>query len=84
MEATLREEGLRSSWWSNGRGDRYAAHSHHYHKVLYCAHGSIRFEIAGTTFDLEPGDRLDIPPGTTHSAVVGAQGVRCVEAARGG
>ena len=32
---------------------------------------------------LSPGDRLDLPPGTLHSALVGQAGVACVEAARG-
>ena len=86
LETLLRDEGLRPSWWSNGPGDRYGAHSHPYNKVLYCARGSIRFEVSGTgkSFALTPGDRLDIPPGTSHSAVVGPEGVRCVEAAVAG
>jgi hypothetical protein len=84
LEGIFRDEGLRPSWWSNGPGDRYGAHSHRYHKVLYCARGSIRFDVtpSGDSFELGPGDRLDIPPGTSHSAVVGPQGVSCVEAAR--
>jgi quercetin dioxygenase-like cupin family protein len=50
--------------------------------VLFCAEGTIRFICAGEAIDLEPGDRLDIPPGVVHSAVVGPLGVQCVEAAR--
>jgi mannose-6-phosphate isomerase-like protein (cupin superfamily) len=84
LEAQFRTLGLSPSWWSNGPGDRYAPHAHPYHKVLFCAQGSIRFTISPSseTFDLAPGDRLDIPPGVTHSAVVGGHGVTCVEAAR--
>lgn len=83
LETIFRTERLSPSWWSNGPGDRYAAHSHTYHKVLYCARGSIRFtlEPTGEVIDLAPGDRLDLPPGTAHSAVVGPEGVTCVEAA---
>jgi mannose-6-phosphate isomerase-like protein (cupin superfamily) len=85
LESILRDEGLRPSWWSNGPGDGYGAHSHPNHKVLYCARGSIRFDLpaSGEGFELHPGDRLDIPPSTQHSAVVGPTGVRCVEGARG-
>lgn len=85
LDAILRKEGLSSRWWSNAPGDRYGAHSHSFHKVLYCARGSIRFDLAesGESFDLRPGDRLDIAAGTAHSAVVGAEGVTCVEASRG-
>ena len=84
LEAIIRAEELRPSWWSNGPGDRYSAHQHPYHKVLFCARGSIRFDLpdSGETFELGPGDRLDIPPGTQHSAVVGREGVACVEAAQ--
>ena len=42
LETIFREASLRPNWWSNGPGDRYGAHSHPYHKVLYCARGSIR------------------------------------------
>ena len=85
LEALIREEKLSPNWWSNGPGDRYAAHAHGYHKILYCVRGSIRFTIAGgESIDLAPGDRLDIPPGSAHAAEVGPQGVSCVEAARRG
>jgi mannose-6-phosphate isomerase-like protein (cupin superfamily) len=84
LESILRSDGLRPSWWTNGPGDRYGAHSHPYHKVLYCARGSIRFDLpdSGELFVLRPGDRLDVPPDTQHSALVGREGVTCVEAAR--
>src|SRR5579883_3131497 len=86
-EAAVREvfaaEGLQPHSWSNGPGDRYAAHAHPYHKVLFCLAGSIRFVLAdGMPLDLRPGDRLDLPPGTLHSAIVGPEGVRCIETAR--
>ncbi len=83
LEPLFRHEGLSPSWWSNAPGDRYGAHSHRYHKVLYCARGSIRFQLEdGRHFDLSPGDRLDVPPGATHSALVGPGGVTCIEAPR--
>lgn len=82
LDALLARGGLSPRWWSNGPGDRYGRHDHPYRKVLYCASGSIRFEVGANAFDLSPGDRLDIPPGTPHSAVVGREGVTCVEAYR--
>ena len=75
------EAGLSPSWWSNAPHDRYSPHSHPYHKVLYCARGGITFVVPDAgDFRLRPGDRLDIPPGTTHAAIVGPDGVTCVEA----
>lgn len=78
----LRAEGLDAGAWSNGPGDRYAAHDHGYDKVLVCDAGSIRFGLPGRgeAVDLAVGDRLDLPAGTTHDALVGPGGVTCLEA----
>jgi uncharacterized protein YjlB len=82
LEDRLRAEGLDPGAWSNGPGDRYAAHEHGYDKVLVCASGSIRFGLParGETAALAVGDRLDLPAGTAHDALVGPQGVTCLEA----
>ena len=77
----LRREARDAYEWSNGPGDRYSAHSHGYTKILYCTAGSIDFvmEPGRDVIHLEPGDRMELPAGTVHSAVVGARGVTCVE-----
>jgi uncharacterized protein YjlB len=79
-------DGLQPSEWSNGPADLYAEHAHSYHKVLYCVEGSIRFTLPGSGpgsgVDLRPGDRMELPAGTRHGALVGPHGCRCVEAAR--
>jgi quercetin dioxygenase-like cupin family protein len=77
-------EGLKPYSWSNGPGDIYQPHSHSYHKVLYCLSGSIVFRVlpAGVDYGLSPGDRLDLPPRTEHGAIVGREGVTCLEAAQ--
>lgn len=77
-----RNEGLRPISWSNGPGDRYAEHTHSYHKVLYCVRGSITFDVSGDKLSMKPGDRLELPPGTPHAAVVGPEGVTCYEGHR--
>jgi uncharacterized protein YjlB len=78
----LRDEGLDPSAWSNGPGDRYAPHDHGYDKVIAVERGSIRFglPLTGATIDLDTGDRLELPAGTTHDALVGPAGVTCQEA----
>jgi quercetin dioxygenase-like cupin family protein len=75
-------ERLSPQRWSNAPGDSYAPHQHPYHKVLYCLRGSIVFTLtdSGEAHELQPGDRLDIEPGTTHAAVAGPLGVTCIEA----
>jgi len=77
----LRAEGLDPGSWSNGPGDRYAAHDHPYDKVLVVARGSIVFGATPDgAFELAVGDRLELPAGTRHDAVVGPAGVTCLEA----
>ncbi len=86
----MQQEGLSPYTWSNGPGDSYAVHSHTYEKVLYCVRGSIRFVLPDhadtignmSAIDLAPGDCFILPAGVRHSALVGPQGVTCLEAAR--
>jgi quercetin dioxygenase-like cupin family protein len=82
LATRLRGAGLDPGAWSNGPGDRYAAHDHGYDKVLVCERGSIRFGLTdlGSAVELAVGDRLDLPAGTRHDAVVGPDGVTCLEA----
>jgi quercetin dioxygenase-like cupin family protein len=82
--AKLRTEASGCYTWSNGPDDRYAAHSHSYEKVLYCVDGSITFilESEGKQLELKPGDRMVVPTGTVHSAVVGPGGCTCIEGRR--
>jgi quercetin dioxygenase-like cupin family protein len=78
----LRSEGLDAGSWSSGPGDRYGAHDHAYDKVLVVASGSIGFGLPDLdrSVELHVGDRLDLPAGTRHDAVVGGSGVTCLEA----
>ena len=79
----FQSECLSPSEWGNGPGDTYDWHAHGYHKVLFCLSGSIVFHTKDDgNLELEPGDRLDVEPGTEHAATVGPEGVRCMEAAR--
>lgn len=82
IEARLAAEGLSPSAWANAPGDTYRRHRHRYHKVLYCLQGSIVFTTDDGEFELRPGDRLDVPAGCAHAAVVGPDGVTCLEAAQ--
>jgi quercetin dioxygenase-like cupin family protein len=78
----MNAEGLEPYRWSNAPGDVYGAHSHPYHKVIYVVEGSITFRLPkdGQQVTLNAGDRLDLPPGITHDAIVGSEGVTCLEA----
>lgn len=84
LQALLQAEGLTFYSWGNAPGDRYAAHVHAYHKVIYIVSGSIRFILPeqNQQLHLQPGDRLELPAGVVHAAEVGPEGVRCLEAHR--
>ena len=80
----MTDEGLSPYSWSNGPHDTYAAHSHSYDKVIYVVQGSITFGLPALKqkLTLKAGDRLDLPAEIVHDAVVGPQGVVCLEAHR--
>jgi uncharacterized protein YjlB len=84
VEARMKAEGGPYYRWANGPGDVYSAHVHNYHKVIYVVQGSITFGLpqTDTQMTLSAGDRLDLPAGITHNAVVGSQGVVCLEGHR--
>lgn len=81
-QQAFESEGLSPETWSNGPGYRYGEHTHPYHKVLFCVSGSITFHTPDGDVMMRPGERLDLPSGTPHSATVGPGGVTCMEAGR--
>ena len=76
------DEGLSPYSWSNGPHDTYSAHSHSYDKIIYVLQGSITFGLPELSqmLALKAGDRLDLPANIVHDAIVGPQGVACLEA----
>ena len=80
----LEAAGVESYAWSNGPGDRYAAHEHRTTKLLICAEGSITFLVGPDEqpVELSAGDGLVLPAGTRHAAVVGPDGCTCLEGHR--
>lgn len=84
VAARLRDAGVEPYAWSNGPGDRYAAHRHPYTKLLMCAEGSITFIVGpdAVPVELRPGDGFVLPPQTEHAAVVGPDGCTCLEGHR--
>jgi hypothetical protein len=81
LEDRLVREGYAASAWSNGPGVAYAVHDHPYDKVIVVETGSIRFGLPATarSIDIVAGDRLELPASTAHDALVGPNGVRCLE-----
>ena len=75
-EAALKAAGLSPYPWSAGAGARFSPHRHSATKRLYVVAGSIDFD----GLSLSTGEGIMIPAGTVHGAVVGSNGVTCVEA----
>ena len=82
LHQQLLREGLRPTRWSNGPDAVYGEHEHPYGKILVVASGRITFTLnqGERVVMLTRGDRMELPPHTPHSAVVGADGVVCLEA----
>jgi mannose-6-phosphate isomerase-like protein (cupin superfamily) len=83
-DRALRAEGVEPHAWSNGPGDRYAAHEHHYEKLLRCARGSVTFLVGpdAVPVELRAGEGFALPAGTRHAAVIGPHGCTCLEGHR--
>jgi quercetin dioxygenase-like cupin family protein len=84
LRKILAEEDLHAHRWSNRPGDVYSAHTHSFNKVIYVVSGSITFGLpdSGEQVTLNLGDRLNLPAGVAHNAIVGSEGVVCLEAHR--
>lgn len=77
--AQLEKEGLTSVYeWSDDPGTVYPEHQHLGKVTIFVTDGSMDFTLAGVTYSLVTGDRIDIPPHIPHSAFVGSQGVQFV------
>ena len=81
LQTQLLQEGLFPYDWSNSPGDTYSPHVHDYDKVIIVVRGSITWTLPQTeeTFETRAGDHIDLPRGTWHAALVGPQGVTCLE-----
>jgi quercetin dioxygenase-like cupin family protein len=82
LRESLVEQDLRIFRWAGQPDGVFAGHTHGYHKIIYVIDGSIKFDFPARqqSITLNRGDRLDLPAGVRHSAVVGMDGVTCLEA----
>ncbi|MBN1221241.1 MAG: AraC family ligand binding domain-containing protein [Anaerolineae bacterium] len=82
LRATLEDQQLKVYRWSNAPEDVYASHTHGYNKIICVVQGSIRFDLPTRheTLNLKAGDQFELPAGIRHSAIVGPEGVTCLEA----
>jgi uncharacterized protein YjlB len=80
----MEREGLETHRWKSESGARFHAQACDFQKVILVMRGSITFRIpeTGEEVSLNPGDKLELPVGITHEAVVGPMGVVCLEGHR--
>jgi quercetin dioxygenase-like cupin family protein len=54
--------------WRDAPGERYDAHKHDADQTLYLVEGSMELGIGADIHRLNPGDKLDLPAFTVHTA----------------
>ncbi len=68
------QEILSTRWWPislrDAPGEVFEPHKHDADQVLYLVEGTMKFEADGRFHHLEPGDKLELPAFTVHSAEV--------------
>jgi quercetin dioxygenase-like cupin family protein len=79
----MQKEGLRPYQWDNAPNHRYAVRTHGYSKIVYVVEGSLEITLPDSNqrVRLRAGDRVEVPAGVRHGAIVGSAGVKCLEAA---
>lgn len=70
----LRADGLDVTEWSDEPDAAYPEHAHRTREVRIVLDGTMTVVVGGTSHALGPGDRIDLPPGEPHSALVGPEG----------
>jgi mannose-6-phosphate isomerase-like protein (cupin superfamily) len=70
----LEAEGFDVVSWRDPADRAYETHSHVCDESLWCVRGRIVFRVDGNDYALGPGDRLELPRGTLHSAHTGPEG----------
>jgi quercetin dioxygenase-like cupin family protein len=77
--ATLEKEGFEHIYeWQDTAGTIYSEHSHAGKVTLFITDGSIELTIYKQIHVLKTGDRFDVSPHTSHSAIIGPNGVQFV------
>lgn len=70
----LAADGFEAHLWHDEPGAYYAPHTHERDERLWMLDGEMTFEVAGRSYRLGRGDRLELPSGTRHGAAAGPQG----------
>ncbi len=80
----LAAEGYHALQWSNSAEEQFGPHAHIYPELLWLIEGSLTIILPSQhrMIELLPGDRIEVPAGTSHGAVTGEFGARYLIATR--
>jgi hypothetical protein len=70
LRALLQREGKATAWWSDVPGAKSGDVARHWPETRWMVSGYLRVRVGSQTFDLGPGDRLDLPADTPHTTEV--------------
>ncbi|WP_292661435.1 cupin domain-containing protein [Nitratifractor sp.] len=71
IRKALEDEGYFNIFrWCDAAGTRYGEHTHPHSEVRWVLSGTLQITEEGHTLTLRPGDRLESPPETLHSAYI--------------
>ncbi len=72
LKQWVRDRGWTCDVWQDPPGAYHSPHDHPYsHRVLLESGGMV-FTVDGETYEMEPGDGLDLPRNVTHEARAGS------------
>lgn len=70
LREMLQREGKATAWWSDVPGTKTGEQARHWPETRWVVSGYLRVRVGAETYDLGPGDRLDLPPDTPHTTEV--------------
>lgn len=83
LKHKLSVEGLESELYSDRPGTKYGRHKHPFDDFVMIVAGKMKIATDDGEWLLKPGDRINLPANTVHSAeVVGKEEVQYLSAAK--
>jgi quercetin dioxygenase-like cupin family protein len=83
LQAQLRAEGQECELYSDRPGTKYGRHKHPFEDFIVIVSGKMKINTDQNEWTMKPGDRLDLPKNTFHSAeMMGKEEVQYLSAAK--
>ncbi|MBP1691825.1 MAG: Cupin domain protein [Bacteroidetes bacterium] len=83
LQKILEAEGLEYELYSDTPGTKYGRHKHPFDDFIVIVSGKMKIITDAQEWLMKPGDRLNLPSNTSHSAeVVGREEVQYLSAAK--